>query len=47
MDNPIVRRLQQAVEHPSWSKDWFRMAEQAINTIAVLGSTAVLCHAIV
>jgi condensin complex subunit 1 len=37
MDNPIFHRLQDAVEHPCRSKDWFGMAEQAINTIYALG----------
>lgn len=37
MDNPIFRKLQDAVEHPCRSKDWFGMAEQAINTIYALG----------
>jgi len=37
MDNPIFRKLQEAVEHPCRSKDWFGMAEQAINTIYALG----------
>ena len=33
MDNPLFRKLQDAIEHPTRSKDWFGMAEQAINTI--------------
>src|SRR3984957_19258084 len=37
MDNPIFHRLQDAVEHPCRSKEWFGMAEQAINTIYALG----------
>lgn len=37
MDNPIFRKLQDAVEHPCRSKEWFGMAEQAINTIYALG----------
>lgn len=36
MNDVIFRRLQQAVEHPSRSTDWFGMAEQAINTIYAL-----------
>ncbi|KAG2072264.1 hypothetical protein BDR04DRAFT_1134704, partial [Suillus decipiens] len=37
MDNPIFRKLQNTIEHPCRSKDWFGMAEQAINTIYALG----------
>ncbi|KAG0695301.1 non-SMC mitotic condensation complex subunit 1-domain-containing protein [Suillus ampliporus] len=37
MGNPIFRKLQDAIEHPCRSKDWFGMAEQAINTIYALG----------
>jgi len=37
MNNAIFRKLQEAVEHPCRSKDWFGMAEQAINTIYALG----------
>lgn len=37
MDNPIFRKLQNTIEHPCRSKDWFCMAEQAINTIYALG----------
>jgi condensin complex subunit 1 len=37
MENPIFRKLQDAIEHPCRSKDWFGMAEQAINTIYALG----------
>ncbi|GJJ15002.1 hypothetical protein Clacol_009273 [Clathrus columnatus] len=37
MDNPIFRKLQDMIEHPCRSKDWFGMAEQAINTIYLLG----------
>lgn len=36
MNDVIFRRLQQAIEHPSRSTDWFGMAEQAINTIYAL-----------
>ncbi|KAF8524318.1 non-SMC mitotic condensation complex subunit 1-domain-containing protein [Hysterangium stoloniferum] len=37
MDSPIFRKLQDMIEHPCRSKDWFGMAEQAINTIYLLG----------
>ncbi|KAG2142164.1 non-SMC mitotic condensation complex subunit 1-domain-containing protein [Suillus cothurnatus] len=37
MENPIFRKLQSTIEHPCRSKDWFGMAEQAINTIYALG----------
>lgn len=45
MDNPIFRKLQAAVELPCRSKDWFDLAEQAINTIYALGEHPdVLCN---
>jgi condensin complex subunit 1 len=45
MDNPIFRRLQEAVEHPCRSKDWFGLAEQATNTVYALGEHPdVLCN---
>ncbi|KAJ7756752.1 non-SMC mitotic condensation complex subunit 1-domain-containing protein [Mycena maculata] len=45
MDNPIFRKLQEAVEHPSRSKEWFGLAEQAINTAYALGDHPdVLCN---
>lgn len=37
MDNAIFRKLQDTVLHPSRSREWFGMAEQAINTIYALG----------
>lgn len=37
MDNAIFRKLQEAVEYPCRLKDWFGMAEQAINTVYALG----------
>lgn len=37
MENPIFRKLQDTIEHPCRSTDWFGMAEQAINTIYALG----------
>ncbi|KAI9068415.1 hypothetical protein FKP32DRAFT_1587688 [Trametes sanguinea] len=44
MDNPLFRKLQDAVERPCRSKEWFPMAEQAINTIYALGERPdVLC----
>ena len=36
MNDVLFRRLQQAIEHPSRSTDWFGMAEQAINAIYAL-----------
>lgn len=48
MNDMIFRRLQQAVEHPSRSTDWFGMAEQAINTIYALAEKPdQLCDAII
>ena len=48
MNDVIFRRLQQAMEHPSRSTDWFGMAEQAINTIYALAEKPdQLCDAII
>lgn len=44
MDNPLFRKLQEAVERPCRTKEWFPMAEQAINTVYALGERPdVLC----
>ncbi|KAG8683600.1 Condensin complex subunit, partial [Ceratobasidium sp. 394] len=44
MDNIVFARLRDAIEYPCNSKEWFGMAEQAINTIYVLGEQPdVLC----
>ncbi|KAG8896374.1 Condensin complex subunit, partial [Tulasnella sp. 417] len=37
MEHPLFRKLQDAIENPSHSMDWFGMAEQAVNTIYLLG----------
>lgn len=37
MDNVIFRKLQNAILHPSRTKEWFGMAEQVINTVYALG----------
>ncbi|KAF8556860.1 hypothetical protein OG21DRAFT_1506074 [Imleria badia] len=37
MENPVFKKLQDAIKHPCRSKEWFGMAEQAINTIYALG----------
>lgn len=37
MSSPIFDRLRYLIEMPTQNKDWFGMAEQAINTIFVLG----------
>ncbi|KDQ52062.1 hypothetical protein JAAARDRAFT_62069 [Jaapia argillacea MUCL 33604] len=37
MDNAIFRRLQETIEYPCRSKEWFGLAEQAINTVYALG----------
>ncbi|EUC53540.1 condensin complex subunit 1 [Rhizoctonia solani AG-3 Rhs1AP] len=37
MTNVVFTRLRDAIEYPSSSKEWFGMAEQAINTIYQLG----------
>ncbi|KAJ7844392.1 non-SMC mitotic condensation complex subunit 1-domain-containing protein [Mycena olivaceomarginata] len=45
MDNPIFHKLQEAVLNPSRSKEWFGLAEQAINTAYALGDHPdVLCN---
>ncbi|KAG7094848.1 hypothetical protein E1B28_005656 [Marasmius oreades] len=37
MDNAVFRKLQEVIERPCRSKEWFGVAEQAINTIYALG----------
>src|ERR1700722_12804461 len=37
MDNAIFHKLQDVIEQPCRSKDWFALAEQVINTIYALG----------
>ncbi|TFY76678.1 hypothetical protein EWM64_g7334 [Hericium alpestre] len=37
MGNSIFRKLQDAIEHPCRSRDWFGFAEQVINTVYALG----------
>ena len=48
MGNPVFKKLQDAIEHPCRSKEWFGMAEQAINTIYALGDRPdELCNEII
>lgn len=48
MDNPIFHKLQEMVELPCRTREWFAMAEQAINTIYALGDHPdVLCDTII
>ncbi|TIA88190.1 hypothetical protein E3P99_02731 [Wallemia hederae] len=48
MSEPIFRRLQEALEHPTTSRAWFGMAEQAINAIYVLGEQPdILCNVMI
>lgn len=48
MENSIFRKLQDAIELQCRSKDWFGMAEQAINTIYALGEHPdVLCNELI
>ncbi|KAG6844081.1 hypothetical protein H0H87_009907 [Tephrocybe sp. NHM501043] len=48
MDNAIFRRLQAVIEMPCRSKDWFGLAEQAINAIYALGEHPdILCNEII
>ncbi|KAF7319328.1 Condensin complex subunit 1 [Mycena chlorophos] len=37
MTNPVFKHLQDALEQPTRSKEWFGLAEQAINTVYALG----------
>ncbi|GAA5829706.1 hypothetical protein JCM3766R1_001272 [Sporobolomyces carnicolor] len=37
MESPVFSRLADAIQAPSKSKEWFSMAEQAVNTIYTLG----------
>jgi condensin complex subunit 1 len=37
MDSPIFRKMEDMVEHPCRSKEWFPLAEQVINTVYALG----------
>ena len=44
MSNPLFKKLQDAIERPCRSKEWFPMAEQAINTVYALGERPdILC----
>ncbi|KAH9972005.1 non-SMC mitotic condensation complex subunit 1 [Lactifluus volemus] len=36
--DPVFRKLQEAIEHPCRSCEWFALAEQAINTVYTLGN---------
>ncbi|KAG8878535.1 Condensin complex subunit [Tulasnella sp. 332] len=48
MEHPLFQKLQDAVEHHCRSTDWFGMAEQAINTIYLLGEQPdALCTALI
>ncbi|KAI9508585.1 non-SMC mitotic condensation complex subunit 1-domain-containing protein [Russula earlei] len=37
MDSPVLRKLQEAIEHPCRSREWFALTEQAINAVYALG----------
>ncbi|KAI0641280.1 non-SMC mitotic condensation complex subunit 1-domain-containing protein [Trametes meyenii] len=48
MENPLFRKLRDTVERPCRTKEWFPMAEQAINTVYALGERPdVLCGALI
>lgn len=48
MENPIFRKMRDSIERPCRSKDWFGLAEQAINTIYALGQQPdALCNEII
>ena len=48
MDNAIFKKLSDIIQYPTHSKEWFGMAEQAINTIYALGEHPdVLCNEII
>ncbi|KAJ7598958.1 non-SMC mitotic condensation complex subunit 1-domain-containing protein [Mycena floridula] len=45
MDSAIFRKLEELLEQPCRSKEWFGLAEQAINTVYALGSNPdVFCN---
>lgn len=48
MDNAIFKKLSDTIQNPTRSREWFGMAEQAINTIYALGEHPdVLCNDII
>ncbi|PIL36517.1 hypothetical protein GSI_00206 [Ganoderma sinense ZZ0214-1] len=48
MENALFRRLQDAIERPCRSREWFPMAEQAINTVYALGERPdLLCGSLI
>lgn len=48
MENPIFKKLQDVLERPCRSKEWFGLAEQAINTVYALGERPdLLCDALI
>ncbi|KZT37014.1 hypothetical protein SISSUDRAFT_988305 [Sistotremastrum suecicum HHB10207 ss-3] len=48
MDNPIFTKLKDAIEYPCRRRDWFGMAEQAINCIYLLADRPdLLCDKII
>jgi condensin complex subunit 1 len=38
MSSPVFCKLQKSIEHSCWSREWFALAEQAINTIYALSN---------
>ncbi|KAI9242455.1 MAG: armadillo-type protein [Podila humilis] len=48
MDHPIFTKLSNLIDHPTTSKNWFAVAEQALNTIYLLGEHPdILCGDII
>ncbi|EMD38787.1 hypothetical protein CERSUDRAFT_133306 [Gelatoporia subvermispora B] len=48
MDSSLFRKLQDAIEHPCRSREWFGMAEQAINTVYALANRPdILCDSLI
>ncbi|KAG0342692.1 Condensin complex subunit [Podila horticola] len=48
MDHPIFIKLSNLIDHPTTSKNWFAVAEQALNTIYLLGEHPdILCGDII
>ncbi|KAG0336529.1 Condensin complex subunit [Podila humilis] len=48
MDHPIFIKLSNLIDHPTKSKNWFAVAEQALNTIYLLGEHPdILCGDII
>ncbi|KAI9441173.1 non-SMC mitotic condensation complex subunit 1 [Lactarius psammicola] len=47
MDSPVFRKLQEAIEHPCRSREWFALSEQAIHTSTPRRPPEVLSNTII